>query len=170
MRAARSQRARDRPRIAGRRGNPGYRRSVAPFLLFPVVAIAGSSPKSPADRLPTPKAEKCKSFDPNLASGGDEPEFAAPEGLAYEEVAGALKKVLPTALYCPRPPGVQGLRMAFELVIGCNGVVSHIEASRTDGAPEEYIACVAAVIAKADFPAHDLPDGMEVTYPVNVSW
>lgn len=106
------------------------------------------------------------------ASGGglDEAAYAAPEGLAYETVTASLNKVLPTALHCPRPANLSRVRLNFEMVIGCDGRVKTIECSRDDGAPADYVSCVSAVVAKADFPAHDLPDGMELTYPVNVSW
>lgn len=99
-----------------------------------------------------------------------EGEFAAPAGLDYDSVTVGLNRVLPTALYCPRPAGVARLRMTFELTIACDGRVSRVDCARDDGAPADYVACVSSVIAKADFPAHDLPDGMAVTYPVNVSW
>ena len=128
-------------------------------------ARAGA-PTRPADRLPTPRPEPCVQFTADPAEG----EFAAPAGLEYEVVTAALNKVLPTALHCPRPAGVARLRLTFELVVGCDGRVASVECTRSDGAPDDYVACVGDVIGKADFPGHDLPDGMEVTYPVNVAW
>lgn len=132
------------------------------MLLCLPLANAGA----PADRLPSPKAEPCVVFTADPAEG----EYAAPEGLAYETVTASLNKVLPTALHCPRPANLSRVRLNFEMVIGCDGRVKTIECSRDDGAPADYVSCVSAVVAKADFPAHDLPDGMELTYPVNVSW
>ena len=46
----------------------------------------------------------------------------------------------------------------------------HAEPSDDGGAPRGYVECVSHVIAKADFPAHDMEDGMPVTYPVDVRW
>ena len=94
----------------------------------------------------------------------------ASAGLSYEQVTLALNGVIQTALYCKQPQGVSELHLTFELIVGCDGVVSTIEALEGDGAPESYVSCVQDVIAKADFPAHDMADGMPITYPVNVAW
>jgi len=136
--------------------------SLVPALwLVPAVLAAG-----PADKLPTPRPEPCVPF----TADPDEGEFAAPEGLGYDQVRTALNGVIQHALGCTRPPGVAALHLTFELVVGCDGVVKKVEVSDADVAPPAYLECVSAVIAKADFPAHDLPDGMPVTYPVNVAW
>ncbi len=144
--------------------------SGAGVLCAALAGAAGSQAAlaegTPADRLPTPRPEPCIEFDADPAEG----EYAAPEGLSYEQVTLALDSAIQTALYCKRPPEVSQLHLTYELMVGCDGVVSSIEASDDGGAPETYVACVSAVIAKADFPAHDLPDGMQVTYPVNVAW
>lgn len=92
------------------------------------------------------------------------------EGLGYEQVVPALSKVLPTALHCGRPTGRAEVSLTFELVVGCDGLIRSIEATDPDDVPPEWLDCVSSVISKADFPAHDMPDGMPVTYPVNVSW
>lgn len=121
---------------------------------------------TPADAIPTPKAERCIPFNPDPAEG----EMVTPDGLGYEQVRGALNGVIQHALRCGQPTGFKAVHLTFELVVGCNGVVTSITASDDDGAPDTYVACVAAVIKKADFPAHDMADGMPVTYPVNVAW
>jgi hypothetical protein len=120
----------------------------------------------PADRLPRPRPEPC------LEIGGepDEGELVMAQGLDYSQVRGALNGVLQTALYCPRPPGMDAVHLTYELIVGCDGVVGSVELTDDGGAPEDYGRCVAAVLERADFPAHDMPDGMLVTYPVDVSW
>lgn len=135
--------------------------SPGPLWLVPLALAA-----NPADRLPTPRPEPCVVF----TADPDEGEFAAPEGLGYDQVRAALNGVIQHALGCERPAGVAALHMSFELLVGCDGVVKKVEVSDGDGAPAGYLACVSAVIAKADFPAHDLPDGMPITYPVDVAW
>jgi hypothetical protein len=134
---------------------------LRPLTLFAAVALA-----APADRLPTPRPEPCVPINTDPAEG----EISAANGLGYEEVVGALNGVIQTALRCERPAETDALNLTYELMVGCDGVVATIEAIETDGAPQPYIDCVTAVIAKADFPAHDMPDGMPVTYPVNVAW
>ncbi len=130
------------------------------FIL--ALAFAGS----PADRLPSPRPEPCLELDGDPEEG----EMLGSSGLSYEQVTGSLNAVIQTALYCPQPEGHSELHLTFELLVGCDGVVSSIEPVDDDGAPEPYVACVSEVIQKADFPAHDMPDGMVVTYPVNVAW
>lgn len=120
----------------------------------------------PADRLPSPRPEPCL----EVSGDPEEGEVIGSAGLSYEQVTGALNGVIQTALYCPQPEGRDALNLTFELTIGCDGVVSDIQTVDDDNAPEDYLACVSAVIQKADFDAHDMPDGMPVTYPVNVAW
>ncbi|MBT3221960.1 MAG: hypothetical protein HN348_23035 [Proteobacteria bacterium] len=131
--------------------------------LFGVLAHA-----APADRLPEPRREPCIPFD--IDADVAEGEMLSPEGLSYEEVKLALNGVIQTALYCGQPAGFAAVHLTFELTVGCDGVVSKIETFDDGGAPESYVSCVSNVVKKADFPAHDMEDGMPVTYPVNVAW
>ena len=139
------------------------RRSLRLLLLCFAGILLGSAP---ADRLPSPRAEPCRAIEGDPEEG----EVLGARGLSYEEVIPALGRVIQTALYCPRPPGRDALHLTYELTIGCDGLVSAVECSEDDDAPTAYVECVAAVLRKADFPAHDMPDGMPLTYPVDVSW
>ena len=132
-------------------------------LVATSLALLGAAP---ADRLPNPRPEPCIPFDPDL---GDN-EIAVPNGLDYMEVKQALNAVIQTALHCTKPADMSEVHLTYELVVGCDGIISSIEASDDGGAPESYVECVASVVKKADFPAHDMADGMPVTYPVNVAW
>lgn len=131
-----------------------------------VLLTAHQAWASPADRLPDPRPEPCIPFE----ADPDEGEMAAPMGLTYGEVRTALNGVIQTALRCERPSELTVINLTFELSVGCNGVVSEIETAHDGGAPATYVSCVADVIRKADFPAHDMEGGMPVTYPVNVSF
>ncbi len=135
----------------------------AALLIGASLALVGGAP---ADRVPTPRAEPCVVFDADPEEGG----MAAPEGLGYDDVKQSLNAVIQSALYCTKPAEMTEVHLTFELVVGCDGLVSAIEATDDGGAPAPYVACVSSVIRKADFPAHDLPDGMPVTYPLDVSW
>jgi hypothetical protein len=141
--------------------SPPRARYLTPLALLAPLALA-----APADMLPAPAPEPCKAFNADPAEG----EIAFPDGLDYDQVTTALNGVLQTALYCGQPEGMSSVHLTFELMVGCDGVISTLETVEDGGAPAEYVGCVAAVIRKADFPAHDLPDGQAVTYPVNVSW
>lgn len=132
-----------------------------------VEVVVWADEKTPADRVPKPQRKRCIPF---IADLSDDKEAVAPNGLRYDQVARSLNKVIQYALYCEQPKGFAKLDLTFELNIGCNGLISEIEVTDDGGAPEEYVTCVTEVIEKASFPAHDISDGMPVTYPVNVAW
>jgi hypothetical protein len=134
-------------------------RRLTPLLLLLVAA-------GPADQLPDPKPERCIPLLPIET----EDEAYMGEGLAYPEVAAALNAVIQTALLCGQPEGMKEVHLTFDLTVGCDGLVSKIEAVDEGGAPADYVTCVGSVIGKADFPAHDREAGMLVTYPVDVVW
>lgn len=134
-------------------------RRLAPLVLLLVAA-------GPADRLPDPQPERCIPLLPMETEDGT----YAGEGLAYPEVAAALNAVVQTALYCGQPAGMKEVHLTFDLMVGCDGLVSKIETVDDGGAPADYVTCVSSVIEKADFPAHDREAGMLVTYPVDVTW
>ena len=138
-------------------------------LCAPLLAVghAQVALADPADRVPDPRPERCIPFD---AEPTDDNSMVTPEGLSYAEVKTALNEVIQAALYCGQPEGFSSVNLTFELLVGCDGLVSTIEAVDTGGAPDDYVTCVSDVIEKADFPAHQLEDGMVVTYPVNVNW
>ena len=135
---------------------------VGALLGVPTIGAAGI----PADRVPTPRPEPCIPFNADPAEG----EMAAPAGLGYDAVRSALNGVIKYALYCGQPAGMSQVDMTFELMVGCNGVVSSVTVADDGRAPAGYVSCVKAVIAKADFPPHDWADGFPVTYPVHVAW
>lgn len=136
--------------------------------LLLVLTAATASATEPADRVPTPSAERCVPFVPLDVEGDDTMVTAA--GLDYPAVRTALSAVIQFALYCEQPAGMAKVHLTFDLTVGCDGLVSEVEPLERGGAPEAYVECVASVIRKADFPAHDLEDGQIVTYPVDVSW
>lgn len=136
------------------------KRRWSPFLLFGLLGV------SPADGVPDPQPERCLPFLGAVAEG----ETATPNGLGYPEVRSALNAVIQHALKCGQPSGMQEIHLTFELMVGCNGLVTSIETADSGGAPPDYVTCVSSVIQKADFPAHDIAQGMPVTYPVDVAW
>ena len=137
-------------------------------MLTPSGAISTPSWTAESRQLPGIPTASISSL-PSAASSIAWPWGASPWRLGYEAVTTALNTVIQTALYCPQPDGATGFNLTFELLVGCDGLVSSIQTVDDDGAPEPYVACVIEVIQKADFPAHDLPEGMSVTYRVNVA-
>lgn len=140
---------------------------LLPSLLALPLAHAGA----PADRLPDPRPERCLSGPADLGEeAGDEPAYGGSVGLGYEQVVPVLQQTIQTALYCGQPGDRSEVHVTYELVVGCDGLVSDVQVSDEDGAPDDWLQCVGDVLRKADFPAHDMPDGMPVTYPVNFAW
>lgn len=119
-----------------------------------------------ADGLTMPAPEPCVAF---TGDPGDEG-MVAPEGLTVAQARTALNGVLSDALSCMPDPDVDRIDLVFELVVGCDGVVSRVATLDSGAGSARYAACVAAVLSYADFPAHDLPDGDTITYPVTVEW
>lgn len=135
-----------------------------PLLLALLVQVGFAAP---ADKLPDPTPEPCIPFEPDM---DDDYGMAAPSGLGYAQVRNALNGVIQTALYCGQPEGMSEVHLTFDLMVGCDGVVDSVETVDDGNAPADYVACISSVIAKADFDAHDMENGMLVTYPVDVSW
>jgi hypothetical protein len=127
-----------------------------PHIAALALLCAAPAGADPADRLPDPRPERCIPFDPDLGESG----MAAPDGLTYEQVRAALNGVIQTALYCPRPSGFDEVNLTFELTVGCDGVIANIDPVDSGGAPQDYVQCISDVVAKADFPGHDMEDGM----------
>ncbi len=132
--------------------------------MMPLLALLLGA--APAERLPVPRPEPCVA----ITGDPEEGEVVMAHGLSYLQVRTALNDVIQTALYCPRPEGRDAVHLTFELTVGCNGVVSEVLVIDDGDVPASYSRCVSEVLTRADFPAHDMPDGMLVTYPVDVSW
>ena len=131
------------------------------FFIFSSLIYTQAMAWAPADDIPKPKPERC-----TYLAGSDD----TPVGLSQIQVHKALNSVIQHALYCEQPKGMKAVNIAFEINIECRGLVDEITVIDDGGAPASYVTCVQEVIEKADFPGHDMEDGMMIAYPVNVSW
>lgn len=120
----------------------------------------------PTDGLVRPTPEACIPFEPELEEEG----MAAPGGLSHAQVKGALDRVLGNALSCGPDEDMSELRQTWQLTIGCDGVLKAAIATDDGGASARLSGCIGDVLMHADFPAHDMADGMPVTYPINAAW
>jgi hypothetical protein len=116
--------------------------------------------------LSMPRPESCMTIE----GDPDEGEFVLADGLNEMQIRRALDPILPHALKCKPDEGVDMVRLRFGINVGCNGVVDNVWVDDDDGQSASYVECVSSVLAYADFPAHDMPDGMDFEYPVTVSW
>lgn len=89
----------------------------------------------------------------------------ASQGLSQSAVKAALDGFASNLLRCATP-GSAGL-VTFTVVVACTGRVASVRAGPT-GADADVVACMADTLRYAPFPAHDLPDGETIDYPL--SW
>jgi len=148
------------PHRTGRKRSSNPKRSRRKTVKAPT-----SSPSGPRS-LDAPEAHACIPF---TADPGEEG-MVAPEGLSLAQARTALDPVLQEALRCSRDPGLDRADLLFELNVACTGVVDRVDVLDRGQASARYARCVADVLAYADFPPHDLPDGEVITYPVTVEW
>ena len=50
--------------------------------------------------------------------------------------------------------------------VGCNGLVEYVRIVKDDGLDFTIQDCIEDAFQYAEFPAHDLPDGMDFSYPI----
>ncbi len=127
--------------------------------------------KAPADPtgpigLTMPRPEPCRTLSLDPGEEG----MVASSGLSVGQARAALDGVIQQALGCMPDPDVDAVRPVFELLVGCDGVVDRVDVQEHGGASPRYARCIADVLAYADFPAHELPEGDVVTYPVTVEF
>ena len=93
--------------------------------------------------------------------------MVASAGLAGAVLNAALAKVEGHALSCADSGAY---RMTFDVLVGCDGVVKSVSVADGDGAPDAVTGCVGDVLRHADFPAHDMPDGLSFPYTLSVEF
>jgi len=143
--------------------SPSTETEVGPAPVVVKTPPRKHSAPSPSTGLNMPQPEPCIPFD---ADPGDEG-MVAPGGLDRGQVKQALDAVLGHALAC----GTEGsYEPVFELLIGCDGVMRSVMLTDGGGADPAITDCIAKVLRHADFPPHDMADGMTVPYPVRVEF
>ncbi len=96
---------------------------------------------------------------------GDEG-MAASEGLSSEQVRGAMGAFVHNTLRCIPGEFSPDAPLTLELTVACTGRVSEVSIADAGGWPDEVAQCVRSVLGFTPFPAHDLPDGETVRYPL----
>ncbi len=148
---ARSQARGDAPRRAGKRAAKSGSPSPDPGL------------PSHADWPAPPRPEPCLAA-PDGADLGDQGAVAS-AGLSQSDARRALSAVMAHTASCVTTSPPAGTLMV-ELTVGCDGVVSAARVVDDPGWPEDVRSCVVSLLRRADFPAHDLPDGETIVQPV----
>jgi hypothetical protein len=124
----------------------------------PAVQAVQRSPRVPTLSKPARKA--CLSQVSDVS--GDHA-YAMAQGLSATSVSRVTSAFLKNTLSCV--PG-EGGSMQAEIVVGCDGRVSHVEVLDSD-LSSASTSCVAQTLAYMGFPAHDMPDGFTFVLPLS---
>jgi murein DD-endopeptidase MepM/ murein hydrolase activator NlpD len=124
------------------------------------------APASKWKPLKKPSAETCL----DMTGDPDEGDMVASAGLSMREVQGSLNAIIGEALRCEADAGSSQADLVFEILVGCDGLVDKVTLNDRGDASKRYAKCVGEVLGYADFPPHDMPDGMRFTYPVTVEF
>jgi hypothetical protein len=125
--------------------------------------------KKKKPRAPKPAATRTKpAAKPCLATPEVEGEagIAASTGLAYADARAALNAFAPELVSCLGPDESPTGTLLLSITVACTGLVDKaVVADRGDWSADAA-ACVTDRLAYAEFPAHGLPDGDVVEWPL----
>ena len=126
----------------------------------PTVAArsTGAVTRSAGPQLPPEK--------PCLAAPTDaaEDEMVASAGLDAEAVRPVMRAAIQSTLGCFHDS--QEVTLMLGIHVACTGRVSQVDIEDDGGASEQVQACVRDKLRYASFPAHALPDGDLIEYPL----
>jgi len=139
---------------------PGSRSDNPAFAGRP----APAKPAAPRG-LEMPRARPCLAGPDSDGLG--EAGMAASTGLTQAQAADALRAFVHHTLPCIEPDDeIPTAALVLELTVGCDGRVEAVEAPDRAGWPADTAACIAGTLRYTPFPAHGLPDGDLVLYPL----
>ena len=111
-----------------------------------------------------PNAKRCLS-GPDVSSLDDERGMMTNNGLSSQQISSAMNKFFPQLSDC-MPDVWPTANIEVDFNVGCNGLVSYVRIVKDDNMDFEIQSCLEDAFQYAEFPAHDLPDGMDFTYPI----
>lgn len=123
----------------------------------------GSGPIRPAP-LPMPVAKRCL-VTSTAVELGDEG-IGGSRGLSASQVRVALSPFLRHASACIPAGSTGSWSASFGLTVGCDGRVSASWTTDPGGLPDRVTGCIEATLDRAAFPAHDMPAGVDLTWPI----
>ena len=92
--------------------------------------------------------------------------MAASEGLSSDSVRTAMSGFAHQTLRCMPDAFTPTAPLTLELNVACTGRVSEVAVADDGDWPSDVVACVREVLGFTPFPAHGLPDGEVVRYPL----
>jgi hypothetical protein len=120
-------------------------------------------------RAPTkkmPNAKRCLSGP--VGSAISEGDMMTNQGLSSRQISSAMNNFFPQLSAC-MPEVWPTANIEVDFNVGCNGLVSYVGITRDDGLDFEIQGCLENAFQYAEFPAHDLPDGMDFAFPIQFS-
>lgn len=162
--------------LSGRTGSVGATGSVDD--LTEAFALRGLGETAPRDGrfvpsgavappvLSKPAPKRCVSAGSGADMGDNE--IAGSVGLSSSQVRSSLSAFSSKAARCI-PSGTTGsFRPVLGMNVGCDGRVSRTWLVEAGGLPPTVTGCLVKTLEYAGFPAHDLPDGLEISWPMVV--
>lgn len=150
------------PEPAGPSDEPAPRARARPHRALPPPPPAGEQDFPPLVR-PTPKRCLAAPDSEDLAHE----EMVASEGLTHEAASRALSAFAPTLSRCTAHSSeIPGGTLELDIRVACTGVVDDVAIRDMGDWPPEVARCMADTLRYAAFPAHGLPDGDLVIYPL----
>ena len=117
---------------------------------------------APTKKLP--KAKRCLS-GPDAHSLDDDHGMMTNQGLSSNQISQSMNKFFPQLADCmPEVWPTASIELDFN--VGCNGLVTYVRIIKDDNLDFDIQQCLEDSFQYAEFPAHDLPDGMDFTYPI----
>jgi len=123
--------------------------------------------KSGMTAVPTkqlPKAKRCLG-GPDASSLNAEQGMMTNQGLSSNQISNAMNDFFPQLSDC-MPDVWPTANIEVDFNIGCNGRVSYVRIVKDDDLDFGIQSCLEDAFQYTEFPAHDLPDGMDFTFPI----
>jgi len=111
-----------------------------------------------------PKAKRCLT-GPDGSDLTDEQGMLTNKGLSNQQISNAMNNFFPQLTSC-MPDVWPTASIELDFNVGCNGLVTYVRIIEDDGLDFEIQSCLEDSFQYAEFPAHDLPDGMDFSYPI----
>ena len=111
-----------------------------------------------------PKAKKCLG-GPDMDSLEGERGMRTNKGLSSNQISQSMNNFFPQLSDC-MPDEWPTASIEIDFNVGCNGRVDYVRIIKDDDLDFGIQGCIEESFKYAEFPAHDLPDGMDFTYPI----
>jgi len=142
--------------------------SVAIKAPNPAARKRSGSVKKKAIQSQKPRPKPCLK-GPSLDDlDNDDVDIRGSIGLDQTQIRSAMAPFLPSLGVCFTDEWPTA-SVHFEIVAGCNGLVSSVRVLDGGGLDEPVLGCLTARLGSLGFPAHDMPDGFRFEYPMTVS-